>query len=157
MKDEVASRLRALAERGDGTITPEAVIDDARSPDSPLHGEFEWDDSAAAHAYRLDQARHLIRSVRVEFRVEQIAVSAVRYVRDPRADKDVAGYIDVRHVKRDEEMAREVLIAEAKRVRAALTRMRELAAFFERQADVDLMIGQIDELQADIARPTAPN
>lgn len=37
----------------------------ARSPlewDSALHSLFEWDDSKAAHEYRLEQARHIIRA-----------------------------------------------------------------------------------------------
>jgi hypothetical protein len=47
--------------RGDGTIHPEDVVESARATDSPLHTYFEWDDSAAAAAYRIDQARHLLR------------------------------------------------------------------------------------------------
>jgi hypothetical protein len=39
------------------------VVKAARSPKSPLHPAFEWDDKKAAHHYRLDQAGQLIRSV----------------------------------------------------------------------------------------------
>jgi hypothetical protein len=47
--------------RGDGTIHPEDVVESARAATSPLHDYFEWDDTAAAAAYRIDQARHLLR------------------------------------------------------------------------------------------------
>lgn len=46
-----------------GVLLTESVVDAARNPLSPLHDEFEWDDKKAAHAHRLDTARHIIRSV----------------------------------------------------------------------------------------------
>lgn len=48
-----------------GEITPENVVKAAEPVDSPLHDWFEWDDKAAAHQYRLEQARQLIRIVKV--------------------------------------------------------------------------------------------
>lgn len=48
-----------------GVLTPQGVVDDARPEGSALHSRFEWDDATAGEKYRLDQARHLIRSVRV--------------------------------------------------------------------------------------------
>lgn len=52
----------------DGVLTPDAVVTDASAEDSPLHPHFEWDNARAAHAYRVDQARELIRvrSVNIE-------------------------------------------------------------------------------------------
>lgn len=50
-----------------GKLTPTIVVTAATDPDSPLHNRFEWDDSTAAHKYRLVQARDLIRSVKVEW------------------------------------------------------------------------------------------
>lgn len=45
----------------DGILTPEAVVEAAQPKTSPLHPHFEWDNKKAAHQYRLDQARELIR------------------------------------------------------------------------------------------------
>lgn len=44
-------------------LTPANVVAAARPEASPLHRGFEWDDSAAAEAYRLDQARYILRSI----------------------------------------------------------------------------------------------
>ena len=41
-------------------ITPENVLEKARSKDSELHRCFEWRDSVAAEKYRLQQARQVI-------------------------------------------------------------------------------------------------
>ena len=50
-------------------MTADLVVSAAKSKRSPLHNAFEWDDSAAAHEYRLSQARHLIRHVVVTMEV----------------------------------------------------------------------------------------
>lgn len=49
-----------------GRVTPKAVVAAAYDDASPLHPHFEWDDTVAANQYRLDQARTLIRAIRVE-------------------------------------------------------------------------------------------
>lgn len=44
-----------------------ALVDASRDASSPTHHLFEWDDTAAAEAYRLEQARQIIMSVVVVF------------------------------------------------------------------------------------------
>lgn len=61
--NEVGRHLEFLKDQFKGELTPKDVLDDARNPNSPLHRHFEWDDGAAAEAYRMDQARGLIRAV----------------------------------------------------------------------------------------------
>ena len=63
------TRLRALEEIRDGNgghLTPAAVVDASRSANAPLHNEFEWNDGIAAELHRQEQARNLIRSIRIE-------------------------------------------------------------------------------------------
>jgi hypothetical protein len=50
-----------------GRLTAHDVLEEARVPGHPLHSRFEWDDSVAAERYRLDQARQLIREVKITF------------------------------------------------------------------------------------------
>ncbi len=56
--------LKQLEADRDG-FTAEDVVLAARDPESPLHPWFEWDDSVAAHMYRLERASTLIRSIEV--------------------------------------------------------------------------------------------
>lgn len=58
--EDTAEALRAIA--AGGPLTPSRVLKHASSPHSILHARFEWDDSKAAHQYRLAQARALIRA-----------------------------------------------------------------------------------------------
>lgn len=60
----VGQRLASIRKKNK-SLTAMAVVNDARPKDSPLHCCFEWNSLRAADAYRLDQARHLIRSVTV--------------------------------------------------------------------------------------------
>jgi hypothetical protein len=61
--NEVGAHIEFLRQQCRGELTPKDVVDDARNDNSPLHSYFEWDDGAAAEAYRLSQARGLIRTV----------------------------------------------------------------------------------------------
>lgn len=65
--EEVLRELEAIALARQGELQPRDVVERARDPESPLHGHFEWNDGAAAEAFRLSQARSLISSVRVNF------------------------------------------------------------------------------------------
>lgn len=44
-----------------GKLTASEVVEAAKNAKSALHDCFEWDDTKAAHEYRLSQARHLIK------------------------------------------------------------------------------------------------
>lgn len=48
-------------------LTPEQVVADAKRQSSPLHEFFQWSDTEAARQYRLDQARYLLRAIKVRF------------------------------------------------------------------------------------------
>lgn len=48
-----------------GSLTAELVLDAARADDHPLHDRFEWDDSIAGEKYRLEQARQMLRVVKL--------------------------------------------------------------------------------------------
>src|ERR1700680_1931431 len=62
---KIGEALAQIAAASNGHLTPKAVVSEARNNRSVLHRHFEWDDAVAAEAFRLDQARTLIRSIRV--------------------------------------------------------------------------------------------
>jgi hypothetical protein len=47
-------------------LTPKELVEAARDIDSPLHNEFEWNDTKAAQKYREWQARYIISSIELE-------------------------------------------------------------------------------------------
>ena len=62
--------IQAIADAHGGHITPEMVIEAARDKRHPLHSEFDWDVKSAAHKHWQNTARHIIRSVKIVYRVE---------------------------------------------------------------------------------------
>lgn len=77
---EAFERLKAT-----GPLTADRVLTEAMNARSPLHRYFEWDDQKAAHQYRLEQARKLIRSIEVvleDAKGKQMPMRAYYSVRD---------------------------------------------------------------------------
>jgi len=62
MASKIRNELLKIAKEHNGIIRPAIVIEKARDSKSPLHNCFEWDNSKAAEAFRLEQARGLIRT-----------------------------------------------------------------------------------------------
>lgn len=62
----IGEALEEISKSKGGELHPEDVVEVARSTRHVLHKHFEWDDTVAAENYRKDQARNLIRIVRVE-------------------------------------------------------------------------------------------
>lgn len=126
--EQIAKELEALRKEG-GVIHAEEVVSWAQAnPESALHSQFEWDDSAAAVAYRIWQARRVI---------------AVFVTADDGGRKFVSlsidrgkggGYRDVSDVIANDDL-RKVLVkdalAEFKRVRAKYEHVKELASVYE--------------------------
>ena len=62
---KVVGKELTRIERAEGCITPESVVTAAGDESSPMHEHFTWEDDEAARMYRLEEARRLIRSVKV--------------------------------------------------------------------------------------------
>jgi|GEM_PF-1112109 len=63
---KIGEALEAVAVANKGRLTPQAVVLVARDKKSALHNHFEWNDEAAAEMFRRDQARSLIRAIKVD-------------------------------------------------------------------------------------------
>lgn len=61
----VGDELERIRVHNNGRLESEDVVEASRPEDAPLHGAFIWDDAAAAEAYRVEQAKYLIRSVEI--------------------------------------------------------------------------------------------
>lgn len=147
----VRETIKAL-EDADGRITPEAVIEAARDEGSPLHQQFEWDDSKAAHGYRLEQARTLIRSVKLLVTIEDRVISTVHYVRDPRADAGEQGYVSVTQLRSEPEHARAMLRVEFSRAAACLHRAEDLADALGLRKDVAVAARRVEAVRKKLER-----
>lgn len=143
-RQAVEARLAELTAKGSGRLTPEAVVEDAKSKRSPLHAFiFRESDQEAAHQRRLDLARQLIRSVRVVMTTDRRSISVVGYVHDP--GTNAAGYVPTATLIDDHDRARETVLREFARIEGIIERSREVAAALG-------LDGQLEEMLAGIQR-----
>jgi hypothetical protein len=128
----IAQELRRIADDNKGLLLPENVVAAARPVTSPLHPRFEWDNSKAAAAYRIWQARQLIRVV-VEV-VPGMNVATEVFCSLSRDRNDEGGYRVVTTVLSSEELREEMLadaLAELETFRIKYRRLQELVEVFD--------------------------
>lgn len=143
MSEDIIAELTRLAKANAGRLTPDNVVDAAQDEASPLHQCFEWDNDAAAHMFRVEQARHLIRSVRVDVTTSHHTVRVPAFVHDPECERGEQGYVSIRQLSFDEDKSREVVIAEFSRAASALRRARAVAMALGIEEQIDDISDQI--------------
>jgi hypothetical protein len=80
----IREEMESIARERNGLLLPEQIVESARNPNSSMHDEFTWDDSEAANAYRLTQARALIKRVKVEIvRPDNKPINIPVFIRSP--------------------------------------------------------------------------
>ncbi|HFJ9697501.1 TPA: hypothetical protein ACGW13_000151 [Stenotrophomonas maltophilia] len=107
-----------------GVIQPADVVARASDPESAMHSWFQWDDTEAAQAYRLQQARQLLRVfVTVETKDNKPVRAFVSLGTDRYGD---GGYRTMAEVLSDEEMRAQLLADAVKELRSAEKKYRQL-------------------------------
>jgi hypothetical protein len=139
--------LHALEDR-QGRITPDGLVSAAQRATHPWHDDFEWDDHKAGHQYRVDQARHIIRTwAAPHVTVENVERRSVMYVRDPRQAAGEQGYVSIARVRTDDDLRREVLVAEFSRAASALQRAYDVADLLNARSEVADLIQKVNLLR----------
>lgn len=127
--------LEAIRQRNDGRLTPEAIVRESEPSDAPLHAEFEWDNAAAAHQFRLGQGRFIARSVRVvvdDDASHGVEVHSIRaFPRVRQGDDEQATYTHVSVVLASKELRQQVHD----------TALREMVAWRKRYQDIERDFG----------------
>jgi hypothetical protein len=138
-------RQTILAEL-EGTLgrapTPDDIIEAAESPEHPLHGDFEWDDSKAGHRWRQAQARAILRTVQVISIIHGKTVRHVRYVHNPDAGHH-QGYINVATVEPRSAEALRVLQMCVGRIRSHIRTARSVAAVLGLEHELQVLLEQL--------------
>ena len=130
-KDAVAQELDQIRSNAGGLLKAEDVVAFAADPGTALHARFTWDDSQAAHQYRLEEARKVIR-IFVTF-VEQPGREPQKIRANVSLPEDRklpgGGYRTIQQVMTHEDYRRQMLaeaVRELVRVRDKYQALREL-------------------------------
>jgi hypothetical protein len=129
---DAGERLEYLNKQN-GKLTADIVVEDAKPEESVLHPAFEWDDLKAAHQYRLEQGRHLIRSVTIIHDTPEEEPKPIRafvvVAETPKSDV----YVPTMDAMLDENLRKQVLaraLAELLAIKRKYEDLAELADVF---------------------------
>lgn len=122
--------LEALYVANGGRLTAAIVVSAARPDDSPLHHCFTWDDADAAEKHRLNEARALIRSVKIRYVQDDEVFKAPRFVSVAQPDGAHA-YKATDEIAADPVMTRIVLQDAIRQWRSLFARYKHLQGFLE--------------------------
>ena len=107
-----------------GELHSLTVVNAAMDPDSSLHGYFTWDDTEAARKWRFEEARMIIRAVRIEVQVGESVVKTIGFVRDVRLPNKTEGYVATPKIRKIN--YKKVIVEEMQRIMSLLSRTRLL-------------------------------
>lgn len=137
----VGEMVAGLAEAHGGVCPPQALVEVSRSPDAPLHGLFEWDDTVAASAHRRQQARMVVRELRVVEVTDEGEQHMQAFVHVIRMDEDQAseGYRLTRLVVQSRDEYAQVMDE-------ALAGLRAWRKRYEHLTELGSILAVIDEV-----------
>jgi hypothetical protein len=127
---------------------PDVLIQESIDPDSPLHVVFEWDDSKAAHQYRLEQGRKLLRNI-VAWVESPTTHEPTRITPIINVNDDLRGqhYYEAKEIARSPRQSLIYQLTLLKSIRSSLHRAAEWSKL---KLLFTGFIAQIDELAATI-------
>jgi hypothetical protein len=129
---DAGEELERIRVKNNGRLENADVVDAAKRKTSPLHAAFEWDDTKAAKAYRLDQAGDLIRAIDVVIVKDEGEKRPIRAFVSVKRDTD-RSYTSVQHALSDDELRAQVVAeawAELEAWRKRHAELIEFAAIF---------------------------
>jgi hypothetical protein len=85
-------------------VTPELLVREARKARSPIHNLFEWDDTAAAKAYRVHQARLVLNHIEVVIERSEDAPLVVRAFHNVITPDEQRIYTTIASARNNEEL-----------------------------------------------------
>jgi hypothetical protein len=130
VKPDVVAYELARLHASTGRVAPPDLIEAARPADAPLHGYFQWDDTTAAHEFRLIQARRLIRAL-IEVPDGDGAAPRTVYVHVSREE----GYHPIETVVRVADWFDQALTELAVKLKSAQAALDELRAAADARGD----------------------
>lgn len=129
----VVRELEKVRKSGRGVLRPASVVEFAKNPKTTLHSKFEWDDIAAGHQYRLEQARKIIRITVMVTESDKTPFRAYYSLRNDRNNEDggYRGIVDILSSKQMTQQLLEEALEDAKVFKLKYARLQALVPLFD--------------------------
>lgn len=160
----VGDELERIRNASGGKLEASEVVRWAAEPDSPIHDTLTWDDEKAAHEYRLQEVRQLIRSVVVVTDAETVPQPAYWNVSvavpspepgEPTTEQYYQSSEVVARNPQEFDAALKVMLRELASAERGLEQLRRLAPRGTRTA-ITRATGQVKSAQLELT-PLVPN
>ena len=128
----IGAEIERLDAEYDG-VTPEMILDEAKKKRSPLHDCFEWNDKQAAVAYRIVQARYLLRSIEIVIEKADTEPLLIRAFHSVETEEQGKFYTTIARAREDEAMWNQVkanALSEIKNWRGKYEAIKEFESIF---------------------------
>jgi len=156
--DAIRAELERL--KREGKILAADVVEAAKDEDSPLHDCFMWDNSEAAHQYRLLQARNLIRVYVVEPKGEEGPVVRAFVSLTTDRVQPGGGYRAIADVMSDEELYAQMLhdaVVQMRNIQKKYKAIKELASVWSAVDEVENAAASAARKDANVTHAVAVN
>ena len=149
--DDAAVKYGKFLERkaglGKRLVPPEKIVDLAEPEDSPIHEEFTWDDSVAAHEQRLAQARKLVSHIvyvvgHDDEGKEQVSRAFLNVT--VRNGDEQRGYVSDKVIWAEPKLAEQV-------IKSALRELQGWRDRYESYSELATAIAKVDEVLEEVA------
>ena len=137
-EDKLRHELETIRRKHKGILNPKDVVQFARNSDTALHQEFEWNDKIAGDAYRILQAREVIRTRVTVLTPDSKPVRA--YVSLPNDRKPNGGYRRINDVLEKPAWREQLLqnaMADMRAFQVKYAVLKELANVFAAMQEVE--------------------
>lgn len=147
-RDAIHAVLTKLETAGD--LTPDNVIEAAKDPESPLHGEFTWDLEAAAMITWRAQARSLISQFQITVTVHRKEYRIQEFVEAPGKAEREQGYVAFTRIKGKKELAKEFIDRELGIAASYVAKTRDYAQVLGLDKRVERVVKNIASLRSQV-------
>jgi len=122
---------------------PEAIVMASKIKKAPLHSEFEWDDSIAAHEHRISRARMILRYIEVVYEEDTDGKHPVRFYSAERTKGPKHKYSPTKDIMQDPDR-RALLLQEA------LNKLMQWRMQYRHLNELQIVFRTHDELLATV-------
>jgi len=133
---KIGNELETIRNKNGGRLTPDMVVEKAKTKRTELNKCFEWNNGEAAEKYRKWQARHLIGSIEVEIEEVEHHKPIRMYVN---VFKENRHYASVYDVLSDEDLR----LQQLDKLKNQLKRMETEYSYFNELSDVWSVIRKV--------------
>jgi hypothetical protein len=137
-------RIEKIRQSNGGVVKPDDVVEDAKSPTSPLHEEFIWDVDEAAKRHWRSTARNLMNHIVVVQVETQSSDEGVHAFHSVRVTTTKRGYISIDEVVTSDDYRQQA-------IKNALKLLQGLQRRFAYLNELDGVWKAIDQAEADRA------